>query len=115
MCIIMGLVVGIVLAVMIDGILMLISLSCDCFDNDKILAIPAIIVIAICVILGVQSQKTDKWVDFYDDNGQIVETYEIDFFSPKLYGDGITFNLKDGRTMVKNDCVYHVRFGDESK
>lgn len=114
MWIIMGLAFGIVLAVIIDGILMLISLSCDCFDNDKILAIPAIIAIAIGIIWGVQTQKTDKWVDFYDDNGQIVETYEIDFFSPKIYGDGVTFNLKDGRTIVKKECSYHVRFGEDN-
>ena len=113
MWIFMGLVAGVVLAVLIDGILMLISLGCDCI-NDKILAITTIVVVAICVIYGAKMQMTDKWVDFYDDNGQIVETYEIDYYSPKLYGDGITFKLKDGRKIVKKECVYNVRFGEDN-
>lgn len=58
-------------------------------------------------------QSADMWVDFYDDNGQIVETYEITNYDTKLYGDGVMFYLTDGRTIVRKDCIYDIRFEEE--
>ena len=111
-----GIIIGILFGVLTVGIFLVVELLRDNgYINTKLLVIPAIIVFAVCVIMGVRMQTVDKWVDFYDDNGQIVETYEITYYSRKMYGDGTTFYLTDGRTIVKEDCVYNIRFEGEKK
>ena len=111
-----GIILGILFGVLTVGIFLVVELLRDNgYINMKLLVIPAIIVFAVCVIMGVRMQTVDKWVDFYDDNGQIVETYEITYYSRKMYGDGTTFYLTDGRTIVKEDCVYNIRFEGEKK
>ena len=111
-----GIILGILFGVLTVGIFLVVELLRDNgYINTKLLVIPAIIVFAVCVIMGVRMQTVDKWVDFYDDNGQIVETYEITYYSRKMYGDGTTFYLTDGRTIVKEDCVYNIRFEGEKK
>ena len=111
-----GIILGILFGVLTVGIFLVVELLRDNgYINTKLLVIPAIIVFAVCVIMGVRMQTVDKWVDFYDDNGQIVETYEITYYSRKMYGDGTTFYLTDGRTIVKEDCVYNIRFKGEKK
>lgn len=117
MWIVDGIIMGILFGVLAVGIFLLVELLRDNgFISTKLLVIPAIIVFAVCVIMGVRMQTVDKWVDFYDDNGQIVETYEITYYSRKMYGDGTTFYLTDGRTIIKKDCIYNIRFeGEEIK
>jgi len=111
-----GIIIGILFGVLTVGIFLVVELLRDNgYINTKLLVIPAIIVFAICVIMGVRMQTVDKWVDFYDDNGQIVETYEITYYSRKMYGDGTTFYLTDGRTIIKKDCIYNIRFEGEKK
>ena len=111
-----GIILGILFGVLTVGIFLVVELLRDNgYINTKLLVIPAIIVFAVCVIMGVRMQTVDKWVDFYDDNGQIVETYEITYYSRKMYGDGTTFYLTDGRTIVKKDCIYNIRFEGEKK
>ena len=111
-----GIIMGILLGVLVVGIFLVVELLRDNgFINTKLIVIPAIIVFAICVILGVRMQTVDKYVDFYNDNGQIVETYQITGYDTKRYGDGVTFYLTDGRVIVKQDCVYNIRFEGEKK
>lgn len=84
--------------------------------SDKALTIsiiPAIIVFAFCVFGSTQMQSADMWVDFYNEDGQIAETYEITYYSREKYGDGVTFYLTDGRTIVRKDCIYNVRFEED--
>ena len=111
-----GIILGILFGVLTVGIFLVVELLRDNgYINTKLLVIPAIIVFTVCVIFGVRMQTVDKWVDFYDDNGQIIETYEITYYSRKMYGDGTTFYLTDGRTIVKKDCIYNIRFEGEKK
>lgn len=114
MWIIKGILLGILFCVFVDGIILLVELLRDdgCIKK-RFFVIPTIIIFAVCLFCGVIMQSADMWVDFYDDNGQIVETYEITNYDTKLYGDGVTFYLKDGRTMVKQDCIYEIRFGED--
>lgn len=116
MWILKGVLFGILFCISVDGIILLVELlRDDGFIKTRFLVIPAIIIFTVCVIWGVRMQTTDMWVDFYDDNGQIVETYEITNYDTKLYGDGVTFYLTDGRTIVRKDCIYNIRFEDEVK
>ena len=109
-----GIILGILFGVLTVGIFLVVELLRDNgYINTKLLVIPAIIVFAVCVIMGVRMQTVDKWVDFYDDNGQIVETYEITYYNRKMYGDSVTFYLTDGRMIVKKDCIYNIRFEGE--
>ena len=109
-----GIIIGILFGVLTVGIFLVVELLRDNgYINTKLLLIPAIIVFAVCVIMGVRMQTVDKWVDFYDDNGQIVETYEITYYNRKMYGDSVTFYLTDGRMIVKKDCIYNIRFEGE--
>lgn len=92
------------------------SLSSDDDTACKVAVIGAAIVITFWIVMGTWMQLEDKWVDFYNDEGQIVETYQITDYDKSWFGDGVTFYLKDGRTMVKQDCVYNIRFeGEEIK
>lgn len=114
MWIVDGIIMGILFGVLTVGIFLVVELLRDNgYINTKLLVIPAIIVFAVCVIMGVRMQTVDKWVDFYDDNGQIVETYEITYYNRKMYGDSVTFYLTDGRMIVKKDCIYNIRFEGE--
>lgn len=114
MWIVKGILLGILFCISVDGIILLVELlRDDGFIKTRFFVIPAIIIFTVCVIWGVRMQSADMWVDFYDDNGQIVETYEITNYSRKMYGDGVTFYLTDGRTIVRKDCIYNVRFEEE--
>ena len=116
MWIVDGIIMGILFGVLTVGIFLVVELLRDNgYINTKLLVMPAIIVFAVCVIMGVRMQTVDKWVDFYDDNGQIVETYEITYYNRKMYGDSVTFYLTDGRMIVKKDCIYNIRFEGEKK
>ena len=111
-----GIIMGIFFGVLTVGIFLVVELLRDNgYINTKLLVIPAIIVFAVCVIMGVRMQTVVKWVDFYDDNVEIVETYEITYYNRKMYGDSVTFYLTDGRTIVKKDCIYNIRFEGEKK
>lgn len=111
-----GIIMGILLGVLVILIFLVVELLRDNgYVSTKLLVIPAIIVFAICVILGVRMQTIDKYVDFYDEDGQIIETYQITDYDTKRYGDGVTFYLTDGRVIVKQDCVYNIRFEGEKK
>lgn len=111
-----GIIMGILLGVLVVGIFLVVELLRDNgYVSTKLLVIPAIIVFAICVILGVRMQTIDKYVDFYNEDGQIIETYQITDYDTKRYGDGVTFYLTDGRVIVKQDCVYNIRFEGEKK
>lgn len=114
-----GIIMGILLGVLVVGIFFVVGLLLDNgYVSTKLLvipAIPAIIVFAICVILGVRMQTIDKYVDFYNEDGQIIETYQITDYDTKRYGDGVAFYLTDGRVIVKQDCVYNIRFEGEKK
>ena len=111
-----GIIMGILLGVLVVGIFLVVELLRDNgYVSTKLLVIPAIIVFAICVILGVRIQTIDKYVDFYNEDGQIIETYQITNYDTKRYGDGVTFYLTDGRVIVKQDCVYNIRFEGEKK
>lgn len=116
MWIVDGIIMGILLGVLTVEIIRLVELL---LDNDyfstKLVVIPAIIVFAVCVILGVRMQTIDKYVDFYNEDGQIIETYQIADYDEKRYGDGVTFYLTDGRVIVKQDCVYNIRLEGEKK
>lgn len=111
-----GLLFGFILGIAVYG-LVLLFLAITSKIDDKHLAvisfIPAIIVFAIFTINGVIMQTKDMSVDFYNEDGQIIETYEITYYSRKMYGDGTTFYLKDGRTIVRKDCIYDIRFEEE--
>ena len=116
MWVVKGILLGIILCIFVDGIILLVELlRDDGYIKNRFFVIPTIIIFAICVILGVLMQSADMWVDFYDDNGQIVETYEITNYDTKLYGDGVTFYLTDGRKIVKQDCIYEIRFKEDLK
>lgn len=111
-----GIIMGILLGVLVVGIFLVVELLRDNgYVSTKLLVIPAIIVFAVCVILGVRMQTIDKYVDFYNEDGQIIETYQITDYDIKRYGDGVTFYLTDGRVIVKQDCVYNIRFEGEKK
>lgn len=75
--------------------------------------IGGIIVFCFCTGFGIWMQCQDKWVDFYDNDGNVVETYQITDYDTSWLRDSVTFYLKDGRTMVKQDCVYDIRFEEE--
>lgn len=114
MWIVKGIFLGILFCVFVNMIILLVELlRDDGYIKTRWFVIPTIIIFTVCLIWGVQMQTTDMWVDFYDDNGQIVETYEITNYDTKLYGDGVTFYLTDGRTIVRKDCIYNVRFEEE--
>lgn len=114
MWIVKGILFGILFCISVDGIILLVELlRDDGYIKKRFFVIPTIIIFAVCVIWGVRMQSVDMWVDFYDDNGQIVETYEITNYDTKLYGDGVTFYLTDGRTIVRKDCIYDIRFGED--
>lgn len=114
MWIVKGILFGILFCISVDGIILLVELlRDDGYIKKRFFVIPTIIIFAVCVIWGVRMQSADMWVDFYDDNGQIVETYEITNYDTKLYGDGVTFYLTDGRTIVRKDCIYNVRFEED--
>lgn len=88
--------------------------SCD--DTvGNVAGIGAIIVAVFWLAAGIWMQCSDKWVDFYDDQGQIIETYQITDYDESWFRDGVSFTLKDGRTIVKQDCIYDIRFWDEVK
>lgn len=111
MWIVKGILLGILFCIFVDWIILFVELlRDDGYIKKRFFVIPTIIIFAVCLIWGVRMQSADMWVDFYDDNGQIVETYEITNYSIKLYGDGVTFYLTDGRTIVRKDCIYNVRF-----
>ena len=102
-----GLIIGFVVFIIIAAVISLITGG----DVDKAAAISLVagaIVMGICVIEGVHTQLSDVWVDIYDGD-QIVETYEIDDYSRNSFSGGVTFYLTDGRTMVRQDCVYEIR------
>lgn len=109
--ILLGIIVGILVYMILTLFFSIISATSD--KAFVIPIIPAIIVFAICVIGSIQMQSADMLVDFYNDNGQIVETYEITYYDTKKYGDGVTFYLTDGRTIVRKDCIYEIRFEEE--
>lgn len=114
MWIVKGILLGIPFCIFVDGIILLVELlRDDGYIKKRFFVIPTIIIFAVCLIWGVRMQSADMWVDFYDDNGQIVETYEITNYGTKLYGDGVTFYLTDGRIIVRKDCIYNVRFEEE--
>lgn len=116
MWIVKGILLGILFCIFVDGIILLVELlRDDGYIKKRFFVIPTIIIFAVCLIWGVRMQSADMWVDFYDDNGQIVETYEITNYDTKLYGDGTTFYLKDGRTIVRKDCIYNIRFEEDLK
>lgn len=75
--------------------------------------IGAIIVFCFCTGLGIWEQCQDKWVDFYDNDGNVVETYQITDYDTSWFGNSVKFYLKDGRTMVKQDCIYEIRFEED--
>ena len=109
-----GIIFGILFACIVDGIILLVELlRDDGYIKKRFFVIPTIIIFVVSVICGVLMQSADMWVDFYDDNGNIVETYEITNYDTKLYGDGVTFYLKDGRKIVKQDCIYEIRFEED--
>lgn len=111
-----GILLGIIVCILVDGIILLVELfRDDGFIKTRFFVIPAIIIFTFCVIRGVLMQSTDMWVDFYNEDGQIVETYEITNYDTKLYGDGVTFYLTDGRTIVRKDCIYEIRFKEDLK
>ena len=87
--------------------------SADAEKTFLIGIIGAIIVFCFWTGRGIWMQRQDKWVDFYDDNGQIVETYEITDYDTSWLGNSVKFYLKDGRTMVKQDCIYEIRFEED--
>ena len=114
MWVVKGILLGILFSVFVDGIISLAELLCyDGYIKKRFFVIPTIIIFAVCVIWGARMQSADMWVDFYDDNGQIVETYEITNYDIKLYGDGVTFYLTDGRKIVRKDCIYDIRFEED--
>lgn len=116
MCIVDGIIMGILLGGLVVLIFLVVELLRDNgYVSTKLLVIPAIIVFAICVILGVRMQTIDKYVDFYNEDGQIIETYQITNYDTKRYGDSVIFYLTDGRVIVKQDCVYNIRFEGEKK
>lgn len=87
-----------------------------CSEGDtvcKVAVIGAAIVSTFWIVMGIWMQLEDKWVDFYNDNGQIVETYQITDYNKSLFGDSVTFYLTDGRKIVKQDCIYEIRFEGE--
>lgn len=75
--------------------------------------IGAIIVFCYYTGCGIWMKCQDKFVDFYDDNGQIIETYEIKDYDTSWFSNSVKFYLKDGRTMVKQDCIYEIRFKED--
>lgn len=77
--------------------------------------IGAIIVFCFCTGCGIWMQCQDKWVDFYDNDGNVVETYQITDYDTSLISNSVKFYLKDGRTMVKQDCIYDIRFEEDLK
>ena len=79
----------------------------------KVAVIGAAIVVTFFIVMGIWMQLEDKWVDFYNNEGQIVETYQITDYDKSWFGNGVTFYLTDGRTIVKEDCVYNIRFEGE--
>ena len=75
--------------------------------------IGAIIVFCFWTGHGIYMQCQDKWVDFYDNDGNVVETYQITDYDTSFLSDSVKFYLKDGRTMVKQDCIYEIRFEED--
>ena len=87
-----------------------------CSSDDtvgNVAGIGAIIVVVFWIVVGIWLQCSDKWVDFYDDQGEVIETYQITDYDESCFRDGTTFYLKDGRKIVKQDCIYEIRFMEE--
>ena len=87
-----------------------------CSSDDtvgNVAGIGAVIVVVFWIVVGIWLQCSDKWVDFYDDQGEIIETYQITDYVTSWFGNSVKFYLKDGRTMVKQDCIYEIRFEEE--
>lgn len=87
--------------------------SADAEKTCLIGIIGAIIVFCFCTGCGIWVQCQDKWVDFYDNDGNIVETYEITDYDTSWFNNSVKFYLEDGRTMVKQDCIYEIRFHED--
>ena len=106
-----GLIIGFVVFILVFFVLVEVTevTNGDTYKATTISLVIGAIVIALCVIEGVRMQLSDVWVDFYDNNGQIVESYEIDDYSHSGFNDGVTFYLSDGRTMVRQECIYDIR------
>ena len=89
----------------------------DLYSCDEIVSnvagIGAILVCLFWVGSGIWLQCSDKYVDFYNDNGQIVETYQITDYDESWFRNGVSFTLKDGRTIFKQNCIYNIRFEEE--
>ena len=121
--IILGLLFGVIAFFVLFGVSFLIyglyykikegGFSADAEKTCLIGIIGAIIVFCFWTGHGIWMQCQDKWVDFYDDNGQIVETYQITDYDTSWLGNSVKFYLKDGRTMVKQDCIYEIRFEED--
>ena len=89
-----------------------------CSYDDTVCKVAVIGAIIVCLFWtgsGIWMQLEDKWVDFYNNEGQIVETYQITDYNKSWFGDGVTFYLTDGRKIIKQDCVYNIRFEGEKK
>ena len=87
-----------------------------CSSDDtvgNVAGIGAIIVVVFWIVVGIWLQCSDKWVDFYDDQGEVIETYQITDYDESWFRDGTTFYLKDGRKIVKQDCIYEIRFQED--
>lgn len=80
---------------------------------DNVAVIGAILVCLFWVGSGIWLQCSDKWVDFYDNDGNVIETYQITNYDESFFNSSIEFTLKDGRTIVKQDCIYDIRFCEE--
>ena len=87
-----------------------------CSSDDtvgNVAGIGAIIVVVFWLAVGIWLQCSDKYVYFYDDQGEVIETYQITDYDESCFRDGVSFTLKDGRTIVKQDCIYDIRFEEE--
>ena len=88
--------------------------SCDDIVGN-VAGIGAAIVITFWIVIGIWMQCSDKWVDFYDDQREVIETYQITNYDESWFRDGVTFYLTDGRKIVKQDCIYEIRFEEDLK
>lgn len=87
-------------------------------SDDTVIPVALVLAAAVCLFwigFGIWVQCQDKWVDFYDNDGNVVETYQITDYDTSWFGDSIKFYLEDGRTMVKQDCIYDIRFEEDLK
>ena len=121
--IILGLLFGVIALFVLWGVSFLIcglyykikegDFSADAEKTCLIGIIGAIIVFCFWTGHGIWMQCQDKWVDFYDNDGNVVETYQITDYDTSWLSDSVKFYLKDGRTMVKQDCIYDIRFEED--